>query len=114
MSLKVIQIEFPKIRYSSEYDAAKFDEYDLRAFRPDTEKLVYYYGTGSYCGSGQALYYWHGNWYHADLGHCSCYGPTENVDYTNPISSLSAWLEQSTPEFHAEVQPLIDAIQNEK
>lgn len=115
MSVKLIQTNPPPTKTYSWGDPEPFSEYDVKDLTAArVEKCVYWYTTGSYEGSGRALLYRGGAWYHKSLAHCSCYGPLEDLDFSHPILSLSAWLEQSTPEFRAEVQPLIDAIQNEK
>lgn len=43
--------------------------------------VAYYYEVGDYCGSGNCLVkYDNGKFYYGDLGHCSCYGPWEDVE----------------------------------
>jgi len=112
--MKIIQTPTPPSKYSWG-DPTPFDQYDLREFDGRAiDKIVYWYARGGYEGSGHLLVYLKGAWHHKDLSHCSCYGPLDDLDFSKPISSLSAWLEQATPEFRAEVQPLIDAIQNDK
>lgn len=60
----------------SDYDIEKINEYDCIW-------IVYAYEYGAWDGWGK-LYMWDGNrLFEADLGHCSCYGPHENIgDYT--------------------------------
>ncbi len=56
-------------------------ENDFKKIEPDL--VVYSYETGSYEGSGFAIWKKGENWFYDDLGHCSCYGPTENIDKAN-------------------------------
>lgn len=114
MSAKLIQTNGPPEKYPWG-DPDTFSEYDIKHLTAaGVEKCVYWYITGSYEGSGHALLYREGAWHHKDLGHCSCYGPLDDLDFNHPILSLSEWIELSTPEFRVKVQPLIDAIQIEK
>jgi len=40
----------------------------------------YWYQTGSYDGQGGMVLRKDGKWYFHDLGHCSCYGPMEELE----------------------------------
>lgn len=112
--MKLIQVTAPELKYAWG-DSEAFHEWEIKQLTGlNVEKCVYWYVSGSYEGSGNALLYRDGAWYHKDLGHNSCYGPLDDIDFRQPIQSFTAWLEQATPEFRAEVQPLVDALQNEK
>jgi hypothetical protein len=50
-----------------------------------TTHVIYCYKSGFYDGSGEALVKADGKWYRHSLGHCSCYGPWENMDTKNPL-----------------------------
>ena len=54
----------------------------------DVDFLIYYYVDEGYEGYGNALFYKDGNWYTHYLGHCSCYGPFEEVDFEEPYEKL--------------------------
>ena len=41
--------------------------------------FVYYYESGSYEGSGFAVWKIKDKFFYDDLGHCSCYGPTDRL-----------------------------------
>ena len=43
------------------------------------KKIVYWYEVGDYDGSGWALVQKADGWLSVCLGHCSCYGPEENI-----------------------------------
>lgn len=49
--------------------------------------FVYYYKVGSYDGNGFAVWKIGRKYYYSDLGHCSCYGPTESLN-SIPVNSL--------------------------
>jgi len=53
------------------------EEIDYDRF--DFDWLVYWYQTGSYDGDGVAAYKRDGKFGWANLGHCSCYGPEEQI-----------------------------------
>lgn len=47
----------------------------------DVKWIVYWYENGGYDGNGQAVVLKEdGLLYVGDLGHCSCYGPTESLE----------------------------------
>ncbi len=52
------------------------------------EFIVYYYGHEDYSGYGMALLYKDNKWFVHDMGHCSCYGPYEYLDFKTPVDSL--------------------------
>lgn len=63
------------------YDAEPLSDYETeRAQKAGADAVVYWYGRGSYEGTGVALVRNGGKWVVEYLGHCSCYGPFENFD----------------------------------
>jgi hypothetical protein len=63
---------------SKEYDCPNIQKLGCKWF-------VYYYQSGDYEGSGFAVWKKGRKFFYSDLGHCSCYGPTEkleSIDYT--------------------------------
>lgn len=59
----------------------KLSEYELERFKEKTkaEWAVYDYEIGHYDGSGFMIWRKNKKYYYHDMGHCSCYGPTEEV-----------------------------------
>lgn len=55
----------------------EISEEDLRVVPFDL--FIYYYEYGCYDGSGIAVWRKGKKWSYSGLGHCSCYGPTENL-----------------------------------
>lgn len=61
-----------------------FSEYELRpVLNLSADLFVYSYATGSYDGSGFAVWRKGNDWFYSDLGHCSCNGPTEDISTSN-------------------------------
>lgn len=50
--------------------------------------FVYSYKNDGYEGSGFAIWKKDDKYYYDDLGHCSCYGPTEKIEYGIPYNSI--------------------------
>jgi hypothetical protein len=70
-------------------ESEELEDYEIK----DIEKLgadwcVYYYKSGDYEGSGFAVWRKDGKFYYHDMGHCSCYGPTEEMDNVGGFEKL--------------------------
>ena len=72
---------FPK-DYSPYGELAELDNYDMKDLEElELDEIWYWYSTAPYEGSGQILMR-KGELYDLhDAGHCSCYGPTERVNF---------------------------------
>ena len=57
------------------------------------EWAIYDYECSGYEGTGNALMYKEGKWYTHDLGHCSCYGPFEELNLHEPYHTLDEAIE---------------------
>ena len=78
--LKIVKCNMPD-NFKEDYTDEELTEYDLKDLSQDIEELYYWYGGGSYCGTGNAVYKTQkGRWEHAGLSHCSCNGPTDGLD----------------------------------
>ena len=52
------------------------------------DQLCYWYSYGCYEGAGQAIFHVPNlGWFHHDMGHCSCYGPTDDNNAVTTIPS---------------------------
>jgi len=58
----------------------ELSEWELKQIPNGVDVFIYDYSSGSYEGSGNALFRKNGKWFLHNMGHCSCYGPTENID----------------------------------
>jgi|ERR1035437_4411368 hypothetical protein len=73
-------------------------------------ELWYWYKQGDYEGSGNALALGdNGLYYVESLSHCSCYGPVENFQLTDPYPSLEAILNSGSADYLSNIMPLLKA-----
>lgn len=63
-----------------------YDENALEEF--GIQFAIYYYECDGYEGLGTCLCYKDGKWYTHDLGHCSCYGPFDRFNLSEPYDKL--------------------------
>lgn len=84
----------------SEWDIEKLESLGI-------DEVWYWYAYGSYEGSGQILMRKGDEWDVHNAGHCSCFGPTDEVAFTGH-ESLDALVESLSGEYYRnEVEPLI-------
>lgn len=90
----------------SSLGASELDELN----RHSAEVAFYWYGAGSYEGSGRLIFMKDEEWHLVDLGHCSCYGPDERIrDYTGTGYSSFEDLEKAcSHEYYKSVLPLLE------
>ena len=68
--MKIIKIE----------KSESLDDYEIKNIEKlEADWCVYYYKSGSYEGSGFAVWKKYNKFYYHDMGHCSCYGPTDEM-----------------------------------
>ena len=87
------------------------DEYDIEKIPAETRVVFYWYVSSDYSGYGYMLFrkhFEHG-WHLHDMGHCSCYGPTSEMDEACYWDSLNKLEFESTPELHGEIYDLLHA-----
>lgn len=85
---------------SDYYDHSYLDEYDKRDLEgKNITCVVYWYGQGCYEGSGEMLFKVGDLWGYHNMGHCSCYGPVEQLE----ISKLKT-LEELYDSFSEELK----------
>jgi hypothetical protein len=102
--------------YADRYSAMPLDEDELGKVTQTLGEcptfVVYWYGHGSYEGAGHMLVSTDGmRWRDADLGHCSCYGPTDSSSFSPPRTLED--LEQAyTEAAYRDVKPLFEAIRS--
>ncbi|NOY60282.1 MAG: hypothetical protein GXO75_15335 [Calditrichaeota bacterium] len=108
--MKVYFLDKLPLKYPGEYESMEFEDYELKRLEDvGAEAVFYWYGAGSYLGAGQILYRRKdGKWYLHDAGHCSCYGPTDEVYEDKPIgNTLDEVLQKCSDELKREVEPLV-------
>jgi len=77
--------------YGYEVDYCNLDEeYDLSKIPSTVEEIWYWYKSGSWEGMGQMILKDANGYYLWDLGHCSCYGPLDDIEegLSNPYKTL--------------------------
>ena len=107
--MKVYRIKkIPEI-YSPYFESAEFDEYDLSELEKlGADVVFYWYAKGYYEGSGQILFLLDGKWYLHDAGHCSCFGPTDNINLREYYNNLEELLKHCSDEYKEQILPLIE------
>jgi len=97
---------------SDYWDYEDFDSYEEKGIEGTGCKAAFYwYGRGSYDGSGQMLALHEKGWYLFNLGHCSCYGPTENICFEGAATgeSLESIKERCSEDYYVkEILPLVE------
>ena len=106
--------KIPEGLYYEYGDAGELDDYDLEDIPRDIEEIWYWYAIGSYEGSGNLIALRDGKYYLESLSHCSCYGPTEHLDFNIPYNSIEELERAATGEYTKEIKLLIDMIKNNK
>lgn len=65
----------------------ELEEWNLNVLNSEItfDKFYYSYFQGSYDGSGFAIWVRNNEYFYHELGHCSCYGPFENIAQSNKM-----------------------------
>jgi len=91
-----------------------YDSCDFGAAREleeiNCDLAAYWYGTGSYEGTGNIIFRVNESWYHSGCSHCSCYGPLDSLSLTNPQSDYRNFLDNCSNEMKVEIEPLMDLL----
>lgn len=89
------------------YDISELSDYEVQKLIDfGVERAWYWYAQGSYEGSGQILMLKDGLYYLHDMGHCSCYGPVEDLELKNG-TDLKTIEAACSKEYLKSVLPLI-------
>jgi hypothetical protein len=86
----------------------------------EVDEVRYYYLGGSYEGDGHALIHSKsdgGLWYHLQLSHCSCYGPTEDAElgvhhWGRGYATIEELLADCSDEMKEYLAPLVPRKRN--
>lgn len=113
--MKVVSIEKIMGEYHSDYKIALLDTWDIEKLKEhNIEEFYYWYGTGCYEGSGDAIFKrTDGKWDTLCMGHCSCYGPLENLEtaHKEGYDTLEALYNSCSEEYKKTIAPLIELAQ---
>ena len=91
------------------------DEYiqkDIEKLAP--ELAVYSYESGSYEGSGFVVFKKENKWFYDDLGHCSCYGPTENLDKASNMPFTFEQIQSIENNWNSHAREVVEYITKNK
>lgn len=117
MSTRIIQVAVEKDTKSYSWceDFVELDEeYDLKdVYALNLDRAWYWYAQGSYEGDGAMLMLKEGKWSTESLSHCSCYGPTDGISFSDPSASLGELEKSGTEEWLKDYAPLIEAARGE-
>ena len=93
-----------------DYTMCELDDYDMdKLLDLNIEKIVYYYGYGSYCGGGEGLAKLkNGRWYRIYFGHCSCFGHCEYIE--DELKAPPFDRRKISKELDKDLKPIIDYI----
>jgi len=95
------------------YEPVNFDNYNKKDLEiTGIQVCWYWYGRGSYEGSGYLLFRTHTNkWGLHYCGHCSCYGPVDSdrISLRDTNETLSALIERCSGETKEEASVLFEA-----
>lgn len=91
-------------------DSDILSEYDIQYIKNYPFKVVFYwYSGGGYDGYGSLIGVNHDNcWLYHDMGHCSCYGPCDDLIGEFPYKTLQELQDSCSSELLKQVQPVID------
>jgi len=82
----------------------------------DFDFLVYAYESGSYDGSGFAVWKRDKDFFYHEMGHCSCYGPWDQVEKSNGVvctfDQIKSLIKDNYYNDHAKT--VIDFIEKKK
>ena len=110
--MKITRVRTLPMSYykGGEYSSRSIDS-EIKSINDDIktiiDQFIYWYASGDYCGAGYALIKLKDSnmWLEQSLGHCSCYGPTEEftVNVMN-MKSLDEIRRSSTPEHFKDIK----------
>lgn len=95
------------------YDFEALSDYDIELLEPlGSYVLSYYYATAPYEGYGAGIIIYKDGYNTVGLGHCSCYGPTEDIirNLVTPWASLKELWEGLSYEAQAEQKENYDRL----
>lgn len=101
--------KIPEQEESKYYELSELSEYDINHLeKAGIEEAWYWYGSGSYEGNGQMLMRKGDKFDIHDMGHCSCYGPVEDIEFTGQYFSLDEIKGKCSEEAYKAIEPLVE------
>lgn len=107
-----VQVPTPELQYYHG-ETEELSENDLQnVYAINVDAIWYWYVNGGYEGSGQMLILKGEKWALEDLGHCSCYGPTDTLG-AEPNATLKELWKNVSGDYRVQVLPLFQAADPE-
>lgn len=105
----------PKDTMYTHADISSLDEHDVEEIRKlDIDAAWYWYVSESYEGAGQLLMRRGDKYDVHNMGHCSCYGPTEHVIFCGRYASLDEIQQCCSTEAYKAIAPLVEMARRSK
>lgn len=102
-----------KLKYEGYCEDQELDDYAIEEIHKrlkDFDWFVYNYGEGDYEGDGNAIFKKDGKFHEASLHHCSCFGPTENLDLKGGKDTLEELLNNCSEDLNKELDNIVKYI----
>lgn len=94
------------------------EDVDFTNYLKGADWIVYSYMSGSWEGDGVAIHKENGKLFQSNIGHCSCYGPQEQLSCDSQGSkgydTLEDLLKDCSESLKKELRPVLDVIEREK
>jgi len=99
--------------FNKDYIVESLDRGSLDALnKQKAEVAFYWYGCGSFEGSGELIFLREDKWHLIDISHCSCYEPDKIIEEYDGdgFNSIEDLLSRCSNEYKIRIKPLIDLI----
>lgn len=101
--------KFPDERDYRYYAIEEFNNCELEQLNElNIQKAWYWYGEGDYEGTGYILMLKDNKYYVHDMGHCSCYGPLEDINFSRGYDSFDEIEANCSKEEYEQIKPLVE------
>jgi len=102
-----IQVPVPTGNYGEPEELGDYNQEDI--LKHNVDAVYYWYCAADYEGSGVALILRGGKWAVECLGHCSGYGPTDQLELDVWYESLDDIPQSGTSAWYDDVSPCVEA-----
>jgi hypothetical protein len=108
MAINYVELNEKKHSWADDY--CPLTDYEMEDINKlNLDNAWYWYASGSYEGDGAILMVKDGKWNWGDMGHCSCYGPTEHLEFKPSYESLDDLLSHCSDSAKEDLAPLVEA-----
>jgi hypothetical protein len=101
----------------SKWDWSTVTESDRTVIPECVTDVYYWYDGDSYEGKGEMLLQdTNGNWHYHNMGHCSCYGPLDQLELLTPVAGepLDTLLARMSEELRSNCEVLVKRIKEDE